>query len=120
MSHIFEYIFGDKNILFLCSLTLVSFLLSVKYFYDINSNESESRLLSPGQLLHAIEDIPQGNSNIMLLFVSGFWLYSKLFGLSRSDLSLKSFLLDFGGSIFAICYALPTSLESQTIEYFQL
>lgn len=98
MSHIFEY----KNILFLCGLTLVSFLLSVKYFYDINSNESESQLLSPGQLLHAIEDIPQGNSNIILLFFAGFWLYSKLFGLSRNDLSLKSFLLHFGSSIFAV------------------
>ncbi|ABW30993.1 hypothetical protein [Acaryochloris marina] len=92
MPDIFDYILGDRYILPLLALTVVSFLLSVQHFYNTNTDNSEYQSSHSSQAASETKTQSKGGWKINLLFIAGGLFYLRvvgnLVGFSRADFYL--------------------------------
>lgn len=90
----------DWNSLILLALMVISFFSVAIFLSQEVKNLDTQNWTFRNFLFLAIEKTPQGRFDILILMGSSFFLYCNVLNLSRTDLSLTSFLLHFLASLF--------------------
>jgi hypothetical protein len=99
-------------------LTIVGSIFSVVSLMQQEQRNTDVQNRSViGLVSLALTKAPEGKFSVLVLMGSGYFLYCKVLGLSKYDLSPISLLLHFGGSVFAMLLLSCAAVISRWIDF---